>query len=88
MRGLLRRLGARTGISLGLIVVVVGGPRHRSLGGGGRTHLRTAVPNRAVPTVDPTAGDDGPVAPTPSAFADNDAVRSAATTFIDGMAAA
>ena len=82
MRGLLRRIGARTGISVGLILVVAAVLLVARIGGSGRN---SGVPYRGsdvVPTVTSTVGDDAQIAPTPSAYADNDVVRSAATTFM------
>jgi hypothetical protein len=83
MRGLLRRLGTRTGISLGLIVVVVAVLAVARLGGGTRTPPPYSGTERALPSIDTTAGDDAQVAPSPSSFSDNDAVRSAASTFMN-----
>ena len=83
MRGLLRRLGARTGISLGLIVLVVAILAVARIAGDNETPPLYSGTDRATPTTDPTAGDDAQVAPTPSSYADNDAVQSAASTFMN-----
>jgi hypothetical protein len=80
MRDLLRRIGARTGISLGLVLVIgtivlvfrlLGGPTTPPLQG----------PAQPVSTVAATAGDDGAVASTPTSYPDDVAVLAAATGF-------
>jgi hypothetical protein len=43
--------------------------------------LRISSPTSTAP-VDPTAGDDAEVAPSPSTFSDDDAVTSAASAFV------
>jgi len=82
MRQLLRRVGARTGISVGLILVVAAILVVARLGSDERPLPPLSGPE-TTPTIAPTAGDDAQVAPTPSAFADNDTVRSAASTFMN-----
>jgi hypothetical protein len=81
VRQLLRRLGTRTGISAGLIAVVVLVLVVARLAGGADTASRSARPGQ-VPSVDASAGDDGPTAPTPTAYIDDVEVRAAATRFV------
>jgi len=83
MRSALARLGVRGTVALGLaifVLVIVGVAR--LAGGGVEPQLNNAAP-RTAPTVDPTDGDDGEVAATPSAFADDGAVRRAAKDFTE-----
>jgi hypothetical protein len=75
-------MGARTGISVGLILVVAAVLLVARIGGSSRN---SGVPYRGsdeVPTITSTVGDDAQVAPTQSAYADNELVRSATMTFM------
>jgi hypothetical protein len=79
MARLLRRLGLRGGVAAGLLLVVVTAVVIAKLGGGDGPirHPRVAP---AVPTADPTAGDDGAVTTTANSHPDNaDLLRAAAT---------
>ena len=80
MRELLRRLGPRIGISFGLILVVATVVIVAQLAGGDRPRPYQ-VDVDATPTVAATAGDDGAVTSTPSAYTDDAAVRAAAAAF-------
>lgn len=80
MRTLLRRLGPRTGISVGLILVVA------AVLVVGR--LASSDDNRppysgedSLPSVGVSAGDDGLNSPTQAVYADDADVRAAATAF-------
>lgn len=82
MRRLLRRIGARTGISIGLIIVIVAVLTVARLIDDGRTTPSVRPPaNGWTPDVAATEGDDGPIAdPTPT-YTDDEAVLAAATAF-------
>jgi len=82
MRGLLGRIGARVGVAVVLVLHIAGVLAIAKLAGGGTS--QPPAPRLAGPTVtvDPTAGDDAEVAPSPSAFADDNALRSAASAFV------
>jgi hypothetical protein len=81
VRELLRRLGPRAGISFGLILVVAAVVIVARLAGGDERPLPYRAGTDATPTVVATVGDDGAVAPTPSAYADDAAAREAASAF-------
>src|SRR5258706_5815497 len=81
VKRLFRRLGARTGASLGLIVVVVAVVAVARIAGGSRSPSPYHPQTQSAPSVASTAGDDGAVAPTPSSYADDTSVRSAASMF-------
>jgi hypothetical protein len=81
VRTLLRRLGTRTSISAGLIVVVALVLLVARLAGNNDKASESSRPG-PIPSIDMSAGDDGPVAPTYSAFADDAEVRAAAATFM------
>ena len=81
MRELLRRLGPRAGISFGLIVVVATVVTVAKLTGGGERPLPYQAGTDTTPTVAATVGDDAAVAPGPSTYADDAALRAAASTF-------
>ena len=72
MRSLLSRLGVRGGVAIGLALLVLGVVAIAQLAGGGSR--APVIPPQAQPsiTVDPTEGDDAEVAPTPTAFTDDD----------------
>jgi hypothetical protein len=82
VRSLLGRLGARGGAAVGLIIVVLAvvaiarlvddGPATPPFNPGAQPSI----------TVDPTEGDDGEVAPTPTAYADDAELGAAALTFM------
>jgi len=81
MRSALARLGIRGAVALGLallVLVIVG--IAKLVGGAGEQGLRSSGP-RPTPTVPPTAGDDGEVAATPSAYADDAVIRRTASDF-------
>lgn len=80
MRQLLRRIGPRLGIPLGLVMVIAVVVAIARLGGapGPEPHNIETEP---TPTVATTVGDDAEVAPPPSAFADDGDLRSAASAF-------
>src|SRR5215831_624877 len=82
MRSLLGRIGARVGVAVVLVILIAGVLAIAKLAGGGRS--QPIVPRIEGPTssVDPTAGDDAEVAPSSTVFADDAAVKGAATTFI------
>ncbi len=80
MRGLLRRLGPRAGISFGLILVVATVVIVARLSGGERP-LPYQAGTDTTPTVAATVGDDGAVAPTSSGHADDAGLRSSAAAF-------
>jgi len=81
VRELLRRLGPRAGISFGLIVIVAAVVIVARLAGGGERPLPSQAGVDTTPTVAATVGDDGAVAPAPSAYADDAALRAAASAF-------
>jgi hypothetical protein len=82
MQGLFRRLGTRLGVSVGLILIVSAVIVIGRVFGGTESPPRSYTGPDAMPTVSSTAGDDGQVGPTPTAFADDAEVRSAASTFL------
>jgi hypothetical protein len=84
MRGLLGRIGARVGVAVVLIVLVGAVLGIAKLTGAGSSRPTTARIDNNHPssTVDPTAGDDAEVAPTPTATADDTAVTGAASSFL------
>jgi len=81
MRNLLRRLGARTGISLGLVIVIATVLVVARLAGERSTEPTYRGPQVTLPSVGATEGDDGEVATEPTTYADDEAVRSAARDF-------
>jgi hypothetical protein len=83
MRGLLGRVGARVGVAVVLVALIAGVVAIAKLSGGGAA--RPVLPRVMEPTstVDPTAGDDAEVAPSPTAFADDAALKSAASSFVE-----
>jgi hypothetical protein len=83
MRGLLGRIGARVGIAVVLVVLIAGAIGIAKLVGGGGA--RPISPRLEAPTstVDPTAGDDAEVAPSPTGFADDALLKTAASTFVE-----
>jgi hypothetical protein len=80
VRWLLRRLGPRTGISVGLILVVAAVLLVGRLAGGSNTRGPYSGPD-TLPSVGISAGDDGQVSADPSQYPDDAVVRDAATTF-------
>jgi len=81
MRRLLRRIGARTGISLGLILVVAAVVVFARIIDDQRAAPPIRPPVDWTPTVPATEGDDGPVADPTATYADDAAVLVAATEF-------
>jgi hypothetical protein len=81
MRSLLGRLGARGGAAIGLVLLILLVLGIAQLVGGGARPPLLAPEGQPSVTVDPTEGDDGEVAPTPSAYADDAEVRAAALAF-------
>jgi len=83
MRGILGRLGARGGAAVVLILVIAGVITVGKLAGGNHTSATEPGSTAATPSiVDTSGGDDAETSPTPSSFADDAAVQSAAATFI------
>jgi hypothetical protein len=81
MHQLFRRIGLRTGISFGLIVLVASVVIVARVAGGVPRPDPHQVETDPRPSIAATVGDDAAVAPTPSAYADDAALRSAASTF-------
>ena len=83
MRNLMRRMGLRWGVSLGMVLVVAAVVVVARLAGGDRDRdRRPYYPGTdATPSVAATVGDDGEVAPTTDAYSDDAAVRAAASIF-------
>lgn len=81
MRRLLRRIGARTGISIGLIVVIVAVLTVARLIDDQRVAPPPRPPVDWTPGVAATVGDDGPIAEPAPTFTDSEAVLAAATAF-------
>jgi len=82
MRQVLRRIGPRTGISLGLILIVASIVIVARLAGGAAQPEPRQIGTDPQPSIASTVGDDAAVAPTPTAYADDAALRSAASTFV------
>jgi hypothetical protein len=82
MRSLLGRIGARVGVAVVLVILIAGVLAIAKLAGSGRS--QPIVPRVEGPTssIDPTAGDDAEVVPSLTQFADDAAVKSAASAFI------
>jgi hypothetical protein len=82
MRGLFARLGARgtVAIGLGLLVVAIVGVA-KAVGGDPRPSGGFASAPRPPSTVEPSAGDDAEVAPTPTNTADDAAIIEASEDF-------
>jgi hypothetical protein len=82
MRGLLRRIGARAGISLGLVLLIAAVVAIARVAGGAADR---PSPNTGPATTPSAAveGDDGAVTPVPTAPTDDTAVLSAVTTFME-----
>ncbi len=82
MRNLMRRIGLRWGVSLGLVLVIAAIVVVARVADGDRDR-RLYYPDGAdvTPSVASTVGDDGPVAPTTEAYSDDAAVRAAASSF-------
>jgi hypothetical protein len=81
MRRLLGRVGARTGISVGLILLVAAVVAIGRLAGGNAPPRLPTDAGTSSPSVDASVGDDAEVAPSQSSYPDDTAVRSAAETF-------
>ena len=81
MRGLLRRIGARTGISIGLIIVIVAVVTVARLIDDQRVTGPGRPPTTWAPEVAATEGDDGPIADPAETYTDDEAVLAAATAF-------
>lgn len=78
----LRRIGARTGISLGLILVIAAVVVVARIIDDQRTNPSLPrIPGVVEPTVAATEGDDGPVVETPGEYLDDEAVLAGATGF-------
>jgi hypothetical protein len=80
VRTLLRRLGPRTGISVGLILVVAAVLIVGRLAGSDDKRRPYSGPD-SLPSVGVSAGDDGLISPTPLEYVDDVDVRAAATAF-------
>jgi hypothetical protein len=82
MRSLMARLGVRgtVALGLGLLVVAVVGIAQVVGDGGPKTGGFASAP-RAPSTIEPTAGDDAAVAPTPSATVNDAAIVTASGAF-------
>jgi hypothetical protein len=81
MRGLLGRVGARVGIAVALVVLIAGVVTIAKLMGGAPRPPISQVEGPPT-TVGPTAGDDAEVAPSPTGFADDSAIKNAASSFV------
>jgi hypothetical protein len=77
----MRRLGIRNGISAGLIVIVAMILIVARLVDDDRTATDSSRPGQ-VPSVNASAGDDGPIMSTPTPYSDDGEVRAAADAFI------
>ena len=77
MRGLLRRIGARTGISIGLIIVIVAVVTVARLIDDQRVTGPVRPPTTWAPEVAATEGDDGPIADPAETYTDDEAVLAA-----------
>ena len=77
----LGRVGVRIGLAVGLVLIIVGIVVAARFGGN-RAYDNPDYANEpgTSSTVDPTAGDDAEVLPTPS-YGDNQAVEDAANAF-------
>jgi hypothetical protein len=82
MRGLLSRIGARVGVAVVLVVLIGGVLVIAKLSGGRQSNPITPQVEGPTSTVDPTAGDDAEVAPSPTSFPDDTSVKDAASSFI------
>lgn len=82
MRSLLRRIGPRTGISVGLILVVAAVLIVGRLASGSETRGPYSASD-PLPSAGISAGDDGRVSPGPSEFPDDAVVRGAALAFTE-----
>jgi hypothetical protein len=82
MRRVLRRIGARTGISFGLIVVIAAVLVVARLVADGRDPRMFPRPAETTPAVAATEGDDGPVEEEPDSPIDDSAVLDSATAFV------
>ena len=82
MRQFLRRIGPRTGISFGLVLIVGTIVIVARMAGGAPQQEPHQVQPDPRPSVAATVGDDAAVAPTPSAYADDAALRITASTFV------
>jgi hypothetical protein len=82
MRNLLRRIGARTGISLGLILVIAAIVVVFRIADNRRTDPPFQPPPLVTPSVAASEGDDGPAGETSDpGYADDAVVLAAATDF-------
>lgn len=82
MRDLLGRIGTRVGIAAVLLVLIAGVLAIAKLAGGSAARITDPRLEGPTSTIDPTAGDDAEVAPSPTRFADDAAVNNAATAFV------
>lgn len=80
MRSLMGRVGVRVAVAAGLLLLILGVVSVARLAGGADRSIDPAAPQATV-SLDPSAGDDGEVLPTPSAYADDVAVLTAARIF-------
>ena len=88
MRGLIARLGARGTVALGLGVLVVAIIGIARIWGGNVRHAGGfASAPRTPSTIEPTAGDDAEVAPTPTASAGDAAIAQGIARLHGGVAA-
>lgn len=83
MRRPLGRFGVRGGVAVGLAILVLAAGALARLAGGGARPNEYSEGTQPASTVDPTAGDDGEVGTSPSAYPDDAAVRAAAATFTE-----
>jgi len=81
MRGLLRRMGARVGIALGLVVAIIVVLTWARFAGGPNRPAPTYRGDAALPTVPATVGADGVDTPEPATYANDADVLAAATGF-------
>lgn len=81
MRGLLRRIGARTGIALGLVVAIVVVLTWAQFAGRPHPTAPTYRGDGTVPTVAATVGADGVDTTEPTTYPDDASVLAAATAF-------
>jgi hypothetical protein len=81
MRGLLRRIGARTGVALGLVVAIVVVLAWARFAGGPHRTTPNYRGDGTVPTVAATVGADGVDTTEPATYPDDAAVLAAANGF-------
>jgi hypothetical protein len=79
---MLRRIRPRTAISFGLILIVTSIVIVARLAGGAAQPEPRQIDTDPRPSIASTVGDDAAVAPTPTTYSDDAALRSAASTVV------